>query len=62
MMNDVYKGSLLELVLFNTFVGDVDNEIECTLSKCEDDTKLSNAANAMEDRDAIQRDPDGLER
>lgn len=54
--------SLLELALFNTFAGDADSEIECTFSKFEDDTKLSNAVNTMEGRDAIQKDPDGLER
>lgn len=60
-MNDVPEGSLLELALFNTFAGDADSEIECTFSKFEDDTKLSNAVNTIQ-RDAIQKDPDGLER
>ena len=53
---------MLGLVIFNIFVGDVDSEIECTLSKCAGDTKLSGAVDMLEGRDAIQRDLDSFER
>ncbi|KAK4821805.1 hypothetical protein QYF61_003834 [Mycteria americana] len=53
---------LRQSALFNIFVSNMDSGIECTLSKFANDTKLCGAVNMLEGRDAIQRDPDRLER
>ncbi|PKU42232.1 reverse hypothetical protein [Limosa lapponica baueri] len=59
--SDGPQGLVRGPVLFKMFVSNMDSEIECTLNKLADDSKLCGVINMLEGRDAIQKDLDRLE-
>ena len=60
--NGISQGLVMGLMLNNSFVGNVNSGIKCTVCRLADKTKLNDAVAILEGRDAIQWDLDRLER
>lgn len=54
-------GSIVEPVLFHTFISDLDEGNECAISTFADDAKLGGCADLSEGREAVERDQEWLE-
>ena len=59
-LRSIPQGWVLGMILFNIFISDLDEGIECTFSNFADDIKLGGVADTPEDYAVIQQDLDRL--